>query len=258
MASRKRRGKKSRPRKKRVYQIPAAKLKRAQKIRRYGLGLSIIVFLWIIFKPVPYFVVIPIALIVPVLSFVILFKHGRIFDSENDDEDDYDNDDEGSLPKEWYPIVLPTIGLGLRFHYDYDLAGYGLSLLIAGLVSAVAVAFYAYKLKKRSENTLESILLALVALPIFFAYFWSALIFVNCYLDRSDPQVFPAEVLSKRIVEGDSSDSFFISIDAGGPNEPPLKVRISEDLFDEVDERDEVTVTLRQGTLGFPWYYIAY
>lgn len=250
MASRKKRGKTAKPRKTPTYMIPQNELRNVQKIRVYGLALSVMVLIWIVIKPVPYFIIFPIAFIIPIVSIVLLYRYHEIFAQTRSNSD--------RIPTEWYPLLLPIAGLVIRLSINYDLTSQRVPLTVAGILSITAAIFLIYQLKNLDLKPWEIAITAIGILPVFLAYFWSALIFTNCYLDTSDPQVFPAKVLFKRIEEGDSSDAFYVDIDAGGPSEPPLQVDVSEDFFDEVGQGDEVTVILKEGTLRFPWYTIKY
>ena len=231
-----------------TYKAPKSRYQRARQFTQYADYASYAVAIWMWLAPPPYFLVMPIAFALPVIGIVIAYRFSGIVEINSDEE--------STALTVMYPILIPSIGAALRVFADYNLATYWLTWIIAAILTLLAIAFAIYKIKELNPKTIKGYITILVMIPIFLCYFWSLLIFVNCYLDRSEPQVVPAKVLSKRIYEGDSSDSFYVSIDAWSADRSATEVEVTEDFYDAIFEGNQVDVIIREGTLRFPWYYI--
>ena len=222
--------------------------KEARKLTRYINYAAFIVLAWILLIPVPYFVVIIAATPIPVMGFVLAARFPGIVEINSHEK--------STKPNMLYAIMLPTIGLAARMGIDYDLASYGEVFIISGILAVLALAFAIYKVKELNVTSWTSGIVSIFLFLLFTVYFWAMVTFTNCYLDRSEPQVFHAGILSKYISEGSRSDTFYIEVDAWGGEKRPLSIKVSEDYYDAAAIGDQGMVTLREGTLNLPWYIV--
>lgn len=233
---------------------PAPKFKKAGFRRAKNLckiltlaSYALALLLWI--HPTPYEFLVLLTLMVPVLAMGVLI-HYKGMVKINNEEDDHS-------PSITYAVLLPPVAAAGRLFFDYELATYLSVVLISVVLSLGAMVVVGTKVKELSLRSTGSFIIGLLLTPIYFLYFWALIVFANCCFDTTEPQVFAAEVLTKKISEGDRSTSFFVYVNMWGEEMPPEMVEIDEDFYDEVGEGSEVTVYLREGSLSMPWYYIS-
>jgi hypothetical protein len=80
---------------------------------------------------------------------------------------------------------------------------------------------------------------------------------VNCVFDRSEPAVFPTEVIGRSEHRGrKGSRSYYVHVAPWGHHRDTESIRVSASEYAAVQEGDSVDIDLKKGLLGIPWYYM--
>jgi hypothetical protein len=87
------------------------------------------------------------------------------------------------------------------------------------------------------------------------AYCYSSCVVINCYYDRSTPQIHEAKVLGKRISSGKTT-TYYLTLTAWGPRTEAEDVTVSEDQYEQIAVGSPVKVYQMKGLLDVPWFFV--
>jgi len=163
------------------------------------------------------------------------------------------------LKKSPYPsmiqlMLMATFGVALVVLRSYDLYSFGekaWSLLAGGTMAASIICIGACRqaIATARKKTVTYIVVFVMAA----AYSYSLLIFSNCYYDKSSPTIFHVAVTGKRISSGKST-SYYVSLSSWGQYSDGNEVSVSQSFYKNVREQDSLSVYLKYGKWGIPWY----
>ncbi len=148
--------------------------------------------------------------------------------------------------------ILPALGLWMRTMIDWSVATWGHFWLPFMIVSGVmgALAFGIVPEVRRSNGTAVALGICLVG------YAYGAVLNVNGMLATSPVVRYKARIESKYVTQGRHGDSYFFSLSPWGPREIPEDVHVSETEYASHGINDTVTVTMRDGCLGIPNFWV--
>lgn len=135
--------------------------------------------------------------------------------------------------------------------YDYGRAFWIFLLAISVLVLLVWTV--ACRAAMAGEQNRPAVLLCLFLAAAMHSY--GLLIFSNCNYDRSAPQISRVEVSSKHISHGKST-SYYLELSPWGRFTDGKNVQVSSSFYRSVDQGDSVSVYLKAGEWGIPWYEV--
>ena len=103
--------------------------------------------------------------------------------------------------------------------------------------------------KAMDTPVLEAKLVASLILGLMLGY-WTV-IQINGRLDKTEPEVFKAVVTAKRAEE----NSYRLSVEPWGRRNVDEEIYVNGKTFQSAELGEEVTIYLKPGFIGIPWYY---
>ena len=135
--------------------------------------------------------------------------------------------------------------------YDYDRT-FWISLLALSVVVLLVWAV-ACRAAIAGEENRPAVLLCLFLVAA--AHSYGLLIFSNCNYDQSIPQISRVEIASKTVRRGKST-SYILELTPWGRFTDGKTVQVSSSFFRSVSQGDSVSVHLKAGKWGIPWYEV--
>ncbi len=227
--------------------IREVKLLNARKISRIINWLGGISFVWTLFYPEPYDLAVLSALVIPIIALISVKLSGGLIR--------IDKKNGSAYPSTIYAFIFPSLGLMVRSLFDYDIFDYSNVWLKAVLVT---VAFLFILLVKQKEITFkkkQDFLTVSSMMMLLFAYGFGAVIYLNCNLDKSEPQHYSATILDKRISTGKHT-SYYLKLTAWGQQKEIDEVSVGKGLYNRVEINNEINIYFRNGLLEIPWFIV--
>jgi hypothetical protein len=221
-----------------------SKARKTAKILNWTGGL---VGAWTLFLAKPYEYAIIASMTVPIISIIALkFYSGLIRIDERKSS---------AYPSIIFAIMYPSIGLLLRAMLDYDIFEYSKVWTPSILVASVFIAFMLignkeFKLKK-AQDYLSILGIALIV----FAYGYGSVITLNCMYDKSEPEIFNAKILDKRISSGKHT-TYYFKLTPWGQQKEVDEVHVSKSLYNRLDKDGEVNIYFKKGKFDIPWFVL--
>lgn len=226
-------------------------LKRAKGIANAGSANGLALMIWGMFYPQPYEWVMIILLIAPwVAVFGTWYSRGLIRLTAK----------KGSgYPTLILLMLLPAGGLlyaVLRDYSIYDFPARGWIELIAATLLASAMCVIACAKSIAPEESKGLIVFFVVVMSA--AYSFGVVVFINCFYDRSEPEVWRAQVLQKHYSTGNygTVSDYYLNLSAWGKFNKGEDVQVSKKVYNDVNNGDTVNIFLRQGRWKIPWYWV--
>jgi hypothetical protein len=138
----------------------------------------------------------------------------------------------------------------------YDIYDYGKTFWTSLLILSVLVLLVwavACGAAMAGERNRPAVLLCLFLVAV--AHSYGLLIFSNCDYDRSTPQISRVAISSKTVRQGKST-SYYLELSPWGRFTDGKNVQVSSSFFRSVDRGDSVSVHLKAGKWGIPWYEV--
>jgi hypothetical protein len=225
----------------------AEKLEQARKVCKVLNIAGGSVLAWNILYPAPYSIAILAAMIVPLIALVVLKLYRGLVGL-----DDGKNSARPSLL-----VAIGGGGMGLMFRtvFDYHFLDPGrLWIMVTGVAVLLTFVLIAGN-KVIRIGTVKSFFAVLGMLLVFACYAFGAVMALNAMLDRSLPAVFRSTVLAKSVTSGKTT-SYNLMLAPWGPVTQAEEEEVTEELYQSVEEGDEVDLYLLKGAFGIRWYDI--
>lgn len=213
-----------------------------------GLGL------WFLFYPKPYSILFTALLCMPILGLLLNGLTGRpsissLVEISKDDKgnDKYDVADFIDFAA-W--IIL------LRVLIDYEFESF-YSMIIPGTIAFVimlVILFTTHKLIDLTTKSKTWIYLSLIFNV--FLYSYAGTYGANCVYDKSEPKVYNAEVVDKRISKSRKHTSYYVKVTPWGHHFDKEEISVSRSQYEEIQIGQKIKIDLKQGLFDIPWYYI--
>ena len=225
------------------------RLHKARKAATILNTVAIVVSVWALFYPYPYGVLLVTLLFMPVLAILLVKMFGGIIRLDAQQS-------LSAYPTVLYSIAIPGFILVMRAMVDYNLLEYSNTWLPSILLTILALTILLIGNKEFSfEKGREYITLVGVVI-FFFCYSYGALIFTNCYFDRSTAKVIYVKVMSKWISSGKHA-SYYVQLEPWDKQTEPEELSISSDLYDKLHEGQKAAVYLSKGLFDIPWVKVS-
>jgi hypothetical protein len=216
---------------------------------------TIVIGLWFLFYPKPYDILFTALLCMPILGLILNGITGRpsiaslVEISKNDyGRDKYDVADFIDIAA-W--IIL------LRVLLDYEFESF-YSMIFPGTIAFVIMLFILFTTHKFIDNSNKSkswIYLSLIFNV--FLYSFAGTYGANCVYDKSEPTVYKAEVVDKRISRDRKGlKSYYIKVIPWGHHYDKEEISVASSHYDNIQIGHTVKIDLKRGLFGIPWYYI--
>lgn len=213
-----------------------------------GLGL------WFLFYPVPYNLLFTVLLCIPILGLILNGLNGRPsiaslveISKDGDGSDKYDVADFIDFAA-W--IIL------LRVLSDYEFESF-YSMIIPGTIAFAIMLILLFATHRLISNTTKSkswIYLSLIFNVCLYSY--AGTYGANCVYDNSEPTIYNAEVVDKRISKGRRHTTYYVKVTPWGHHHDKEEISVSMDHYNEIQVGKTVKIDLKKGLFNIPWYYI--
>jgi hypothetical protein len=221
----------------------AGRLAVARKLANGLTGISVIVCVWAFAYPKPYeFVVVSLA-VLPLVALALKVSAGLLYQVVG-----WRNDARANLA---IAFIGPSVVLAVRAFQDirvFDWKTASVAAAALGLVITVVVAASEKKLRQRGAE-----LLVMLVLSSFYGY--GVVVEENMLLDDSEPQIFKAIVLGKRVSKGKST-RYHLRLSSWGSRRQEDDITVSRTLYASVETGKPICILLRAGALQIRWYAV--
>ena len=210
---------------------------------------------WFLFYPNPYEILFTALLCMPLLGLLLNGLTGRPsisslveISKDDDGSDKYDVADFIDFAA-W--IIL------LRVLLDYEFESF-YSMIIPGTIAFAIMLIILFVTHKLIDNTTKSKTWIYLSLLFnVFLYSYAGTYGANCVYDNSEPTVYKAEVVDKRVHKGRKGRrTYYVKVTPWGHHYDKEEISVSSVQYDEVQIGQTVKIDLKQGLFNIPWYYI--
>jgi len=223
------------------------KLSNARKISKIINWLGGLSFAWTLFYPKPYDYAVLSAFIIPIVALIaVKLSRGLIR---------IDKKDGSAYPSTIFAFIFPSLGLMLRSFLDYDIFDYSNVWIKAFFVTIAFLFILLFNQKEITFKKKQDYLTVSSLIMFLFAYGFGAVIYLNCNLDKSEPQHYTATILDKRISTGKHT-SYYLKLTAWGQQKDIDEVSVEKGLYNRVDIDSEINIYFRNGKLEIPWFIV--
>jgi hypothetical protein len=218
-------------------------------------NITIVIGLWFLFFPRPYVVLFIVLLAMPWIGLFLNGLNGRpsiasLVEVTKDDkgEDKYDVADF---------IDFAAWMLVARILIDYEFENF-YSLIIPGSIAFAIMLVLLFATHKLIEQTTKS--KAWIYLSLIFnvlLYSFGATYGINCVFDKSEPKVYDAEVVDKKIERGSKGRRwYYIKVTPWGHRYDKEDISVSSQKYDQIQIGQKVKIDLKEGVFNIPWFYV--
>ncbi len=225
---------------------PEAKMMRMAQARKWcrrlNLG-SLVMCLWGMIWPQPYQLVMWILLFLPVTGLILLHHCEGLVK--------LDGKAKSAYPNVAQVFLMPGLVLALRAMLDWHILEWHnfwnpFTVFTLGLLGLLFTM--AYEMRKKIASAILFALFCAV-------YGYGATIVLNGILATAQPVSYQAQVMQKRISTGKHTDYYF-TLSAWGPRNKDTEVTVSKAVYGRHPEGGTVTVFVRDGRFGIPFYFV--
>jgi hypothetical protein len=206
-----------------------------------------IVGAWTFFRPDPYEYAIIASIALPIISLLALkFSSGLIR---------IDHKKESAYPSIFWAIFGTSVGLCLRAMFDFNIFNHSniwtLAIMITfGMMAFILIGNKEFSFKKAVDY------FTIIGVAIFlFGYGYGTVISLNCFYDTSEPEIFNATILNKRINSG-KTKTYYFELTPWGQQKEVDEVTVTRELYDKLDKGNEVSVYFKKGQFQIPWFIV--
>ena len=236
------------------------KVKKAKNIAILLNSASIIIFPFYFFSLTRPFIIIP-AIIIPLLSFIAIFYFKGIIKL-----DDFSGKSlERRIEKQSDPtthnstvytyilgsIALPTLILLAIYFIDFNVIHFNGLWKTSLITSTIIFVVCLIRTKEFKPNKPMSYVSLSMIYVIIYGYTFFGAITLNCALDFSTPEK-ETSIIVDKYVSGGKYDYYNIVIDKMNENKP-IKLRVSEDIYNEFQVKTNFTFYNKEGLLKMNW-----
>lgn len=223
--------------------IDQVQYKRVQKLCKICNTIAWITSLWFLWFPTPYFFLLIVNIMLPLIGFFIYMKYNTFVEL-----DEYKHRKGASVG---YSILVPSGVVAFRALMDFNIV-YSFKLwMIISLISLVLVALVLVRTKEYRVKKLVIIELAM----FIFVYTYGTFIHGNCYLGESNFYEYSVEVLETRKTK-DSDPSYYLTLEPWGPYREVREVEVTEETYNRRKAGMNIPIFLIDGYFGVPWYLV--
>lgn len=211
--------------------------------------------LWFLLYPRPYEILLGALLVIPIIGLLLNGMHKPSMATlvkvsvNKAGEDKYDVADFIDVAA-W--VIL------WRVLWDYEFECF-YSMIIPGTIACIIILTILFLTHKLIANTTRNkwwIYTALVFNVSLYSY--AGTYALNCTYDYSEPTVYETKVLDKRKCRNRKSSkrTYYVEVAPWGHHLDKEEMRISSDLYNELEVGATIKIDLKKGLFNIPWYYI--
>lgn len=218
-------------------------LARAKRLTRVMNVLGGVLFIWGVFLPRPYEVVIALLLVAPWLAALTAWRSSGLIHLDGRPND--------VKPNLVFLALFPMLALTLRATSDYQTVGWMRQTVVALLIGAALFAVQRATHSDVRSNRTTAVLTFLFAI---LAYGYGAAIHINALADTSDIQQ-TRYVLREKHVSSGKVVTPKVRLDKAHADTPDVDTaEVTPFFYDMVKPGDSVCLAFRAGALGIKWF----
>ncbi|MCK0159450.1 hypothetical protein [Allomuricauda sp. F6463D] len=236
------------------------KVKKAKNIAILLNCTSIIIFPFYFFSPTRPFIIIP-AIIIPLLTFIAIFYFKGIIKLDDfsgkslvrriEKQSDPTTHNSTVYTYIFGAIALPTLILLGIYFIDFNVINFNGLWKVSLIISTIIFALCLIRTKEFKSNKLMSYVSLSMIYIFIYGYTFFGAIALNCALDFSTPEK-ETSIIVNKYVSGGKYDYYSIVIDKMNENKP-IKLRVSEDMYNEYQVKTNFTFYNKEGLLKMNW-----
>lgn len=202
---------------------------------------------WTLFFPTPYEYAILASIAFPIICLIILKYYKGLIRVDEQKAKTY--------PTIFWAIFSSSIGLSLRALLDFHIYDYS-KLWLPSIVILLTYLTVLYSGNKEFTKNDSKANFTILGLAIFiYAYSYGAVVTLNCVYDKSEPTLYNASVLSKRVTTGKTT-TYYIQLTPWGTEQENKEVSVPKDLYDRLEYNEKVTIYFKKGRFEIPWFKV--
>lgn len=202
---------------------------------------------WTLFLANPYEYAIIASIVFPIICVIVLkYFKGLIRIDERKDT---------AYPTIFWAIFAASMGLCLRGLLDYNIFDYSKIWTPSILIALTFIAVLTIGNKEFKFNKAKDYLTILGFLIFMLGYGYGTVVTLNCMYDKSEPEIFNATILDKRISSGKST-TYYLELTPWGQQKEIDEVSVSKNLYNKLGKNDKVNIYFMKGQFDIPWFEI--
>ncbi len=222
----------------------AFRLQKAKKVSKVMNVVSLAAVFWGLWYPRPYQLVIAVLAVLPLVAIFLTSISKGIYQVEGRRND--------PRPTLALVFICPGLILALRFFQDLQLVRWT-QILAPSIVIGAVLTFLAV----RSDFAVQKRPWAIAPTLLFLVVYGCGVVTqANALLDRSQPQLFEANVLAKHFSTGRST-TWYLTTGPWGAKQNGGDISVSRSLYYASAPGQTVCFRLFPGALTIPWYFVS-
>jgi len=222
----------------------AARYGKVRKIFKYANQIGIVVFMWALFWPRPYRVVISLLALLPVAAMYLLWQYREIARFN------------GGGRKSAYPstgaiFMLLCICIAVRALLDWHVLDWR-NFWIPFAAFSLGILSVALLCAKDIRRPISTVVTCAV---ICAAYGYGVTVGLNGVMDHARPANYHARVLGRHFTSGRYA-TYELTLSPWGPRSDNEDVETIRPVYEEYAIGDTVTVWVHPGAFGIPYYFV--
>ncbi len=214
------------------------------------IGLSV----WFLFYPRPYTILFSLLLAIPIIGLLLNGLHKPSLASLVEISADKNGDDKYDVADF---IDIAAWVLAMRVLLDFQFESF-YSLIIPGVIACIlilTILFLTHKLIEKTTRNKAWIYLSLIFNICIYSF--AGTYGANCTYDYSEPKVYNAKVVDKRISTGSKGRiTYYVKVTPWGHHYDKEDIRVSKSEYEEIQIGKTLKIDLKKGLFNIPWYYI--
>jgi hypothetical protein len=224
-----------------------AKLAKAHKMAKVLNWTGGLIGIWTFFWASPYEYAIIASIAFPILCLIVLkFSNGLIRINEKK---------ENAYPVIFWGIFATSMGLCLRGLMDYNIFDYSNVWTPSISVTLAYTALLTIGSKEFKLDMAKGYWMIIGYSILIFCYGYGAVITLNCMYDKSEPEIFHATILNKRIDSGKLT-TYYLELTPWAQQSKSSEFTVSKELYNNLHIADTVNIVFKQGNFDIPWFEI--
>jgi hypothetical protein len=151
--------------------------------------------------------------------------------------------------------LIPCLGLLIRALFDYELVSYAPLWPLAGATAALTALALAFGSRRFLFLAGEAAGLRIHIGALALLYGLGSTSVINAAYDPAEAVAFRPEVVGKHYTSG-KNNTYYLKVSPWGPVATAEDVTVSRNFYQRTEEGQKITVALRPGRLGVPWFSV--
>jgi hypothetical protein len=224
-----------------------SKLTEARKVAKILNWTGGIVAAWTVFITKPYELSVIAAIIMPIICLFAIKKYKGLIR--------IDHEKNSAYPTLFYGLIYSGLGVFLRALLDFNIFDYSNIWTPSILIAIAFLAFLIIGNKEFDIKKRKNYLTIAILGGFFFIYGFGSVIFANCIYDKSEPIIYNAKIIEKRISSGKST-TYYLKLTPWGTQKESDEVSVNRKEYEQAKINAPVEVYFMKGKLDIPWFEI--